>query len=649
MRSRVESTINRLVTVLLLFGSPCQAAVDFRSTRELAVLSLEQLANLQITTVSRKPERLADAPASIYVITGDEIRRSGATTLPEALRLAPNLQVARVSNNGYIVGARGINNTSTNKLLVLVDGRSVYSPLFSGVFWDVQDVMLEDVERIEIVSGPGGTLWGVNAVNGVINVITRSASGTQGGLLSGGGGTRDAEGALRFGGAWGSDGHYRIYGKYFDRDPTRTADGARIDDGSYKGQIGFRAEWERAWGRLMLQGNAYRGDIGQPRPGSISISGVALELAGIPVKGANLVSRWILPLQGGSEVMLQAYYDRTERTVPPTFGEKLDLFDVQFQHTSRWAGIHSLVWGAEYRYSVDRVTNSAVFAFLPAKLNQRWGSLFVQDEMDLRADLRLTVGGRLERNDYTGNEFLPNARLAWRVAPDHLLWSALSRTVRAPSRLDRDAFVPGRPPFLLAGGPDVRSEVARVFELGYRGQASSAVTYSVTVYHARYDDLHTQEIAPSRTFLVFSNGLQAKATGIEAWSTWQALPSLRLSAGFTAERERMNLKTGSNDAAAVRTAGRDPANTWRLLASANPAPNVELDITVRGAAALANPEVARYSTVDVRIGWRPRPGIELSLTGTNLGGGHGEFGSVDTRTEIRPGVFAGVRWEFGQR
>ncbi len=627
----------------LLLATCCCAAADLPSTRELVDLSLEQLANLEITSVSKKAERLADAPASVFVITADDIRRAGVTSLPEALRLAPNLQVAQTSSSGYNIRARGINNIAANKLLVLIDGRSVYTPLYSGVFWDVQDVMLEDVERIEVISGPGGTLWGVNAVNGVVNVITRSAAKTQGGLLTAGGGNRSEEGALRYGATLGADGHYRVYAKYFDRDQGRTASGLAMDDRWHKWQAGFRADWDRAGGELMVEGNTYRGTEGQARPGLAS-------LPAIPVEGVNLTTRWARRLEGGSEAVLQAYYDRTERTVVPTFAEKLDIFDVQLQHSLHWAAAHSLVWGAQYRYSIDRVTNGDAIAFLPAHVNQKWGSLFAQGETNPREDLRLTVGARLERNDYTGNEFLPSARLAWKAAPDHLLWSAASRTVRAPSRLDRDAFIPGKPPFALAGGPDVRSEIANVYEVGYRGQAAGVLSYSVTVFHADYDRLLSLETVPSRAFIVFSNQLEAKTTGVEMWGAWQATSIWRLSAGYTGQRERLRLKPGSNDANAVATAGRDPANTWLLRSSLNPSARTELDVTVRGVATLANPAVPRYSAVDLRVGWRPLPDVELSLAGRNLGDrGHGEFNAAATRIEIGRSVYASFRWDFGAR
>jgi len=632
---------------LLCIASPVFGTVQLASN--IADLSFDELANIQIISVSKKPERLADAAASVFVITAEDIRRSGATSLPNALRLAPNLHVAQASATGYAISARGSNGSNSsapNKLLVLIDGRSVYSPLFSGVFWDVQDVMLEDVERIEVISGPGGTLWGVNAVNGVINVITRSAKETVGALATAGTGSNGSEAAFRYGGVLDNGGNYRVYGKSFDRSHTWKGDGSAVNDAWRKSQVGFRADWNRPNDRLMVQGNIYNGSSGQPAPGAIAISGTDLALGDISVSGVNLTAHWTHLLEGGSSMSLQAYYDRTKRAVPPTFSETLDIVDVQFQHSLQPIGMHSITWGANYRYGMDSVANSTHFAFLPANVNQTWSSLFAQDEMALDKDLRLTLGLRVERNDYTGNEFLPNARLAWKAAADHLLWTAASRTVRAPSRLDRDAYVPGNPPFLLDGGRNARSEVANVYEIGYRGQPAPKLTWSVTAFHTVYDHLRTQEldniVAP--TFLIFGSEMEGRASGIEMWGTYQASPEWRLSAGFTALKERFRLKPNSTDIAAPNATGKDPAHTWQLRSTLKITEKQELDLSVRHVAALNFPAVPAYTAFDARFSWQLQPNLELSVTGQNLFGRHAEYGTVGTRTEFRPGVFVKLLW-----
>lgn len=609
--------------------------------RDVAAMSLEELLNVEVTSVSRRPERLSDAPASIFVISAEDIRRSGVTTLPEALRLAPNLHVAQGHASDYSISARGFNNSAANKLLVLIDGRSVYTPLFSGVFWDVQDVLLEDVDRIEVISGPGGTVWGTNAVNGVINVITRSAKETRGGLVAAGAGNREFGGALRYGGTFGDSGSYRVYGKHTDRDATRTASGMTKTDSWHQSQTGFRADWGGARDQFTVQGDVYKGSMGQPLPGTISVTGFALALDTISVSGANLITRWGRTLDSGSSISLQAYFDHTERTVPPTFSENLNIADVQFQHSLARAGMHEVTWGAQYRHAMDRVGNSAIVAFLPARENQTWLSLFAQDEITLHKDLKLTLGVRAERNDYTGYEFLPNARLAWSVAPDHLLWTAATRTVRAPSRLDRDTFVPGAAPFLLTGGATVRSEVANVYEIGYRGRPARQVSYSITAFHADYDHLRTQEIAPSGTSIFFASEMEGETSGLEMWGTYHVLPTWRLRAGFTTLNEKLKLKPGSNDVTApAAQEGRDPSRTWMVGSSLDLPYRMELDVRARHVSALAIPVVPSYTAVDLRLGWKARRGLDLSITAQNLfDDGHAEFTDPVTRTEFQRAVF----------
>jgi iron complex outermembrane receptor protein len=611
------------------------------SVQGLKDLSIEELSNIEITSVSKRDERLSDAPTSVFVITSEDIRRSGATSLPEALRLAPNLQVARISANEYAISARGFNSTAANKLLVLIDGRSVYSPLFSGVFWDVQDVMIEDIERIEVISGSGGTLWGVNAVNGVINVITRSAKQSQGGLAVVGGGNQEDRASLRYGGTLGADANFRVYATHFDMQDTETQSGETKDDAAHQSQVGFRADWQRDADSLMVKGDAYTGREGQPPPGSISISGVTLTLGEISVSGANMISRWEHGLQGGGAFTVQAYYDHTERSVPPTFEDSQGIADLQLQYSAPTFGAHTVVVGAEYRYGMDHVTNSTYIALLPANLDQTWASLFAQDEIALPDNLRLTLGVREEHNDYTGAEFLPTARLAWNWVPNEMLWAAASRTDRAPSRLDHDVFVPGQAPFLLRGGPDVLSETADDYEIGYRGQITSAASLSATVYHTVYDRLRTQQVDPTFTYLFYTNGMQGRTSGLELWGSYQAASIWRLNGGFSRLRQEFNLTPYSIDIGTLQsTEGANPSRWGILRSSLDIGPRTEFDVTLRYMGALSDPAVPSYTAVDLRLGWQLRANLNLSLLGQNLlDSGHGEFTDVATRTDFRRAVF----------
>jgi iron complex outermembrane receptor protein len=512
------------------------------------------------------------------------------------------------------------------------------------VFWDGQDVMLEDIERIEVISGPGGTMWGVNAVNGVINITTRSASDTRGSLLSLRGANTGGDLAFRQGGNNG-DINWRVYGKALDRAHTELANGDDVRDAWHRGQIGFRTDWERGAERFSVNGNAYRGRLAQPEPGEISVSGTDLQLGTIRTDGVNLTAQWEHALDAGGSLSVQAYIDHSRRDVPPTFAESLDIADLQLQHSLPVLGAHSIVWGANYRHSWDRVRNSEIIAFLPAREQQTWASLFAQDEITLRDDLRLTAGMRLERNDYTGTEFLPTLRLAWKAAPGHAFWAGASRTIRAPSRLDVDAFVPGRPPYLLRGGVQVRPEVAKVFEAGYRGQPGAGLSYSVTVFHNNYDHLRTQEIDPTGTFITFDSLMEGQATGIEMWGSYQASRNWRLSGGMTALRERMTLLPGSNDVAGPGTSGKDPAHSMQLRSSYTIDDERELEIGVRRVAALDNPAVPGYTALDARFGWRVRPNVALSVVGQNLNGGHAEYGALATRSEIPRSVGVKLVWQ----
>ena len=643
----MKTAMLRLAGVLpLLLALPVRANVTLPA--DIADLSIEELANIQIHSVSKKPETLAAAAASVYVITADDIRRSAWTSIADVLRLAPNLQVAQVANGGYAISARGLNgsnNSAPNKLQVLIDGRSVYAPLFSGVFWDAQDLMLEDIERIEVISGPGGTLWGVNAVNGVINITTRAARATQGGMgvLSAANGGYDV--AFRQGGAIGGGGHWRAYGKYLDQRHTELADGGEVNDARQQAQLGFRADWERGAHQFSVHGNAYRGDADQAEPGALQ-TGAVLVLGPVETSGVNLTGRWQHALRHGGSVSLQGTLEHTRRVVPPTFGESLDIADLEFQHSVGAIGAHTLVWGANHRRTWDDVANSAYLAFLPAKTSQSWSSLFVQDEVALRPDLRLIAGARIERNEYTGTEWLPTLRLAWTVAPAHTLWASASRTVRAPSRLDADAFIPGAPPYLLRGGPRIRSEVARVVELGYRGQPLPNLSYSITAFHNDYDHLRTQEIDPGFTFITFGNLMQGKSRGIEMWGNLQATQAWRLSAGLLTLQERLRLKPGSNDLAGPLTVGKNPSHTAQLRSTFNLSEGKEIDVVLRKVGALRDPAVPGYTAVDARFGWRLQRGLELSLFGQNLNGGHGEYGAVSTRTELGRTVGARLVWQL---
>ena len=600
----------------------------------LAELSLEELANIEVTSVSRRPESVADAPAAIYVITADDIRRSGAQTLPETLRLAPNLLVARLDAGQYAITARGFNGLAANKLLVLVDGRTIYTALFSGVFWDQQDLLLEDVERIEVISGPAATMWGSNAVNGVINVITRSARDTQGIVASIGAGNRRQSAAVRYGDLL--DGHtaLRVYAKVSNLETTHRANATAVRDGRGWLQTGFRADWGDTRRGFTLQGDAY-GVRSQDR----GIAGGGVPIGRIELSGFNLIGRWRRPFTAESQLQIQGYVDHAQRDERVLFQPRSDLFDVELQHEVA-VGINRVVWGAGYRHGRDEVEDGFLVGFRPTSRSLDWMHVYGQDSLQLHRTLELRVGIKLERNDYTGWEYQPNTRLAWTPGTDHLLWGAVSRAVRAPARFDRDVI---RPLGGIFGGPDFVSEVANVYQAGYRAQAAGMLTWSATAYLHDWDRLRSATAPP----VFIENKIEGPAYGTELWATWQLHRAWRISSGATVLRKDLRLKPDSTDTVGVRNPqlSNDPDYQWILRSFFTLRASHELDAAVRRVDSLPNPAVPAYTAIDARYAWRVRDGFELSVVGENLfDRSHPEFNAAPGRAEIERGIFVQARW-----
>jgi iron complex outermembrane recepter protein len=605
----------RGVCLMLCLLAPLPArALDAQLPNEYFQMSLEELSDFRVTSVSKSEERLGDAAASVYVITADAIRRSAARTLPEILRLAPNLLVARISAHQYAITARGFNSSTANKLLVMIDGRTVYTPLYSGVFWDAQTTMLPDIDRIEVISGPGGTLWGTNAVNGVINIITRDTAKTGGALLQASAGN-DASGvAVRHGGAAG-DGHYRIYAGG-DRWPhTERTSGVAAQDAWRRQQAGFRTDWHGARGDISLMGDLYRGK----------------ENLGAPVRttfsGANLLLHWNRPLDNGARLTMQTYLDYTGRDVPGTYGESLATADGEMRYATSGGGAETVVGGG-YRVARDNVRNSTLLAFLPARRILHWANLFAQQQRDLSSQLRLTAGVRAESNDHTGIEWLPSVKLAWRHSAQHTVWAGLARVVRAPSRLDTDLYSPAKPPYSFAGGPQFKSELANKAELGWRAMPQPSLSWSATLFHSRDHRLRSIRRTPGGTML--DNQIAAQSTGLEAWGSWQPTAGWTLDAGALLQRQRLQGPVAS------APPGNDPRRQFSAASRWNLGGGWEVDLAARHVSALATPAVPAYTAVDARVGWRLSPTLELRLSGADLfHKGHAEFRSGATTAPVR--------------
>ncbi len=641
----LRRAIRGVAAVLLMgFANVVIAQTGAHEANDLSAfknLPFEALFNIAITSVSKRTERLVDAASAIQVITPEEIRRSGASSLAEALRLASNLQVAQVDARQWAISARGFNSTTANKLLVLIDGRTVYTPLFSGVFWDVQNVMLEDIDRIEVISGPGATLWGANAVNGVINVITKNARDTQGALVSAGAGSLlRGFGNARYGDKIGKDGYFRVYGMGFDRDNTFLPNGREGINNWYIGQGGFRGDWLPAHGaKVSVQGNFYGGEIAQPAPGDLTVD------------GQNLVGRWTHALANNSEISLQAYWDRTSRRIPNSITEVLNTYDIEFQHRLPIGVRNNLIWGGGYRLMHENVKNSAAIAFRPTQRDLQLVSGFLQDEVSLIPDrLILTVGSKFEHNDFSGFEFQPSARIAWMPVTNHTLWAAVSRAVRSPSRIDTELFVPSAPPFVVRGGGNrFDSESVIAYELGYRTELAPRLGLALSTFFNDYDDLRSVEpIAGAPGQSIILNGLRAKTYGAELSLAWQATDWWRLRGGYTYFHKRI-LFGNSRDINRGRSEGNDPHHQLLIQSMINLPGNLELDSVLRYVDNLnqVGPTVPSYVSLDLRLGWRPTANWEFALVGQNLvEKRHAEFGAPATRQEIPRSVFGKLTWKF---
>ena len=581
---------NCLALAALAWGTAASGQTQVAAN--LADLSLEQLSNIVVSTVSRREEPLAKAAASVYIITGDDIRRAGATSIPEALRLAPNLQVARSGASGYAITARGFNGTLANKLLVLVDGRTIYTPTFSGVFWDAQDVMMEDIDRIEVISGPGAPTWGANAVNGVINILTKSAADTQGTLLAAGGGTTESGFTARQG-ARTEHGAWRIYAKQLGRENMQSPAGTDLRDGSERWQTGFRSDSKLGANAYTIQGDLYYSEGAQlPQPQEL--------------RGANILARWSRDLGGGDGLSLQAYYDRTSRQ-----DQVLDTYDLELSHKLAARDAHRFIWGFGMRSANDRIDNTAALAFFPAdKVLNTW-NVFVQDEIALTRELETTLGVRIDHNPYTGEEYLPSARLGWSAAPGHFLWTAWSRAVRTPSRFDRELFLPGSPPFLLAGGPSFESEVSNVYELGYRAQPAARLSWSATLFYHDLDKVRT--ISPGAGGATVTNNREGHTEGFETWATWRVRDSWRLQAGYTHLHTGLSVVPGTVDLQPLNSIGSDPKEWWSLRSSHDLGSALEVDLMVRHYGGIENRAVPGYTALDARLGWHAGRNLEVSL------------------------------------
>jgi iron complex outermembrane receptor protein len=622
-------------------GGLTRAAYEQPSLSDLGQLSIEQLADLPVTSVAKRAEPLGQAPAAIYVITHDEIERSGALTVPEMLRLAPNLQVFQTSASNYVVTARGFSGdhqaqSFTNQLLVLIDGRSVYTPLYSGVYWDMQDVLPADVDRIEVISGPGAALWGANAVNGVINIITRKASDTQGLRLDVGSGSQETAWDVRYGGKVGDTLAYRAYFRSFAERDTVTAAGRGAGDHWQRPQGGFRLDWSpSAADMVTLQGDAYQGAEAVPAS------------ADERIEGRNLTGRWTRDLAGFGSLQLQAYYDHTERGAVASSGSFwLDTYDVDAQHSFSW-GRHAVVWGGGGRFSRYRIDGTPSLLFTPSSRRLDLADLFVQDTVALTAKASVTLGLKLEDDPYSGLSVLPNLRASYTLGGGTLLWAAASRAVRSPTPFDRDVVEKVGGQVFLTGNPGFDPVGLTAYEAGVRGQLGSRASLSASVYYNVYDNIRSIEVAPV-TFvpLHWGNGIQGSTYGLEAWADFSATDWWRLGAGLDVMGEHLRFKPGASGLLGLAQVGDDPGQTVKLKSSMTFPHGVLFDAYLRYYGALPDPRVPAYAEVTARVAWAVTKQLRLAVSGQNLlNPKHQEFPAPEADAVPRS-VFVSLSWGF---
>jgi iron complex outermembrane receptor protein len=612
-----------------------------RLTQDLKRLTLEELAEVDITTASRRVERLSVTPAAVSIVTDEDVRRSGVTTVADAMRLAGGVDVARIHGNAWAVSARGFTISTANKLLVLVDGRTVYSPLFSGTFWDAQDMILGDIDRIEVVRGPGGSTWGANAVNGVINIISKPAAATRGSFVTLTAGAPDhIIAGVRYGGRFGASGSYRVYGKFRDRGGQFQASGPSAGDTMRYGQSGFRLEsptGPRSW---FVQGDLYSSSLGLLNNDDGEIS------------GGNVMARWNRRFSDRANVQAQVYYNRTRRFIPNQFEETRDTFDAEVLQRVRLAARHDVVLGGTFRVSHGTDLGSAGFFFEPEERTDSLVSAFVQDEIGLWAGRAfLTLGSKFERNDFTGVEVQPTARLRMSFDGRQTVWGAVSRAVRLPTRFDTDLRLINRATggVTLTGSSDFDAETVVAYEAGYRVRPHARVLLDASVFTNRYDDLRSQELPSAADQpIVLANMLNATSAGLELATTVQPIDRWRLHASYAYLQHDFSVDPGSRDPFDGAFEANDPSHILGLRSWVNLPRGLQFDIVGRVIGRRPSPVADRYAEMDVRLGWTFRPGLDISLVGQNLlHARHSElFTAGSPRYALRRGAYVRTTWRF---
>ena len=647
-------------------------------------LSLEDLLSLEVTSVSKKKQSLNEVASAIFVITQEDIRRSGVTSIPEALRLAPGIQVARMDTNKWAITSRGFNHQFANKLLVMIDGRSVYTPSFSGVYWDVQDTLLEDIDRIEVIRGPGATIWGANAMNGVINIITKSAADTQGVLVSAGAGNEEKGFfSLRYGDALNEHSFARAFIKLNERDSSWLSRSEEQGEDSWRSvRSGFRLDSDLTESdQWTLQGDLYDVDNTQttdlwmnPYDPANAVYAPYYRRIGIEdsvkSRGWNLLTRWDHQIDDSSNTSLQVYFDHAEHE-EVLIDMEIDSFDVDFRHQFALSDKQELIWGLGFRLIDSRYDNSFSVAILPPSQSVSMTNIFVQDEIKLAKNLQLTLGAKLERHENTGSALQPSMRLSWAVDEASVFWSSISRAVRTPSAVEYGSrtvanVIPAMPPFIPApivqyslGDNSLTSEKLTAYEVGYRFQPQPTLSLDATLFYFDYDDIQTiRQIAPTPiSDITYSNGLTATSTGFEISVDWRVEEWWKLQGNYSTLDISVKKKDPNDLVNFTQNVYQEsaPRHLLSVRSLMDLAHRTSLDFWLYYSSELKSTSFSTPATVDAyasfnaRLAWRPSKNVQLSLVGRNLNQAHHtEFVGEHflPTTEIERSIYASIRLDF---
>jgi iron complex outermembrane recepter protein len=618
-------------------NAPSQKASQ-SSPSDLTQVSIENLMNVEVTSVSKKEQKLSQVAAAVFVITQEDIRHSGATNIPDLLRVVPGLNVAQINSNTWAISARGFNFQFASKLLVLIDGRAVYTPLFGGVNWDTQDVPLEDIERIEVIRGPGGAIWGANAVNGVINVITKKAADTPGVLLTGGGGTQaQGFGTAQYGGKINERTDYRIFTSYQNNDHFADLNGQNAKDGWHLLHGGFRAETKLSEkDSLTTQGDLFTGSEGAiivhsilSPPDNVNVQRLST------LSGGNILGRWNHVFSSRSDTALQFYFDEYHRSGPEST-EVRDTIDFDFQHHLGLGARQDLIWGLGYRHTVDDSEGTIDQAFLPADTEKQLFNLFVQDQITLKPNrTNLYVGTKLEDSYFTGFDLQPSVHIAWTPSTRGTFWGGISRASRTPTRRDVGleavlAALPGPEEVVLLGNSKMKSEHVITYELGYRAQPAERISIGVTTFVSTYHNLESTEPRPS--FIepgtvppvlihpkVLDNKLQGTTNGVEVYVNWKPVSRWTLSPGYSFLQMHLQTDPGSLDTTSVADAeGSNPGHQAQLRSHFELPRNFAWDANAYFVGRLPAQGVPSYTRLDTQLTWRLQKSMRLSFVGQNL-------------------------------